>query len=277
MSALTTLGDIVTDSGTDSDLISSIDFRAAKWNDRWNRDRDKLENVSAYLHALTRESILADPLPIIDTDSINKALALGAKKNGKKRGSGLDSWSFGEWRLLPNDAKGELASLLQKSEPVQGLVNAIALLPKPGGLDERPITLVSFIYKLYTLVRKSFVTTWDDNNAGFWDDAVKGSSALRAALIRSFHNEIALALGLETATVYFDIDNCYDSIDVSKIIYNRVRLSFHHRCCAYACRPTRPRELCGQVRLSPTSSIPATRSLRVAWPQTPLRGVARMK
>ena len=47
----------------------------------------------------------------------------------------------------------------------------------------------------------------------FWEDAIKGSSALQAALRRRLMDECAVALGYETASIYWDLMKFYDSVD----------------------------------------------------------------
>ena len=45
----------------------------------------------------------------------------------------------------------------------------------------------------------------------FWEDAVKGSSALQAGLRRRLLDEVTVALGQDTAAIYWDIEKI-DSI-----------------------------------------------------------------
>ena len=68
--------------------------------------------------------------------------------------------------------------------PVQMLCNLVGMLGKPTG-GERPITLTTALYRLYCNVRKVFIVQCDREHAGFWDDAVRGSSAFTAAMKRN--------------------------------------------------------------------------------------------
>ena len=61
--------------------------------------------------------------------------------------------------------------------------------PPPGGV--RPIALMPMIYRLWAKVRKPELDVWDVANVEPWDAAVKGSSALRAAILSMFHDELA--------------------------------------------------------------------------------------
>ena len=55
---------------------------------------------------------------------------------------------------------------------------------------ERPISLLTMLYRIWSRTRKSFATEWCDAKAGFWDDAVRGSSPLQAALRRLVADEL---------------------------------------------------------------------------------------
>jgi hypothetical protein len=76
----------------------------------------------------------------------------------------------------------------------------MAPLPKPGG-GERTIGLTSGLYRLYMRLRKPSISTWESQHAGHWDQAVKGSSALRAAILREVRNDLAKWAGLHVATI----------------------------------------------------------------------------
>eukprot|EP00973_Karenia_brevis_P048488 6730357-Karenia_brevis.AAC.1 len=51
----------------------------------------------------------------------------------------------------------------------------------PGGT--RPIARMPMLYRIWTKRRMLYITKWEKANAGPWDAAVEGSSALRAALL----------------------------------------------------------------------------------------------
>ena len=46
------------------------------------------------------------------------------------------------------------------------------------------------IYRIWGATRRNLVAEWSEEKAGFWDDAIKGSSALRAALARLLKDEL---------------------------------------------------------------------------------------
>eukprot|EP00973_Karenia_brevis_P073066 10148155-Karenia_brevis.AAC.1 len=65
---------------------------------------------------------------------------------------------------------------------------------KPQG-GTRPIALMLMLYRIWTTIRKPYIPKWERANAGPWDAAVEGSSALRTALISMSGNELAYCKG----------------------------------------------------------------------------------
>ena len=55
---------------------------------------------------------------------------------------------------------------------------------------ERPIPLLTMPYRIWSRTRKHFEAEWCDTKAGFWNDAVRGSAPLQAALRRLVADEL---------------------------------------------------------------------------------------
>eukprot|EP00973_Karenia_brevis_P049461 6862447-Karenia_brevis.AAC.1 len=68
---------------------------------------------------------------------------------------------------------------------------------KPQG-GTRPIALMPMLYMIWTKIKKPYIQRWERGNAGPWDAAVEGSSALRAAFTSMFGNEVAYYRGEAT-------------------------------------------------------------------------------
>ena len=60
----------------------------------------------------------------------------------------------------------------------------------------------------------------------FWEDAIKGSIALLAGITRRLQDECAVALGQHTASIYWDLEKFYDSIDWCRAIEWALQLGF---------------------------------------------------
>ena len=78
--------------------------------------------------------------------------------------------------------------------------------------------LPRYQFRLALRLRKALVFEWDDKHAGFWDDVVKGSSPLRAAILRSLRVEVSTLLGLEAVGILWDVSAFLDSISIAILI-----------------------------------------------------------
>ena len=74
------------------------------------------------------------------------------------------------------------------------------------------------LYRLIMRLKKVLLSEWDEKFAGFWDDAVKGSSPLRAAILRSLRVEVAKILGYEAVGLLWDISAFFDEVDIALLI-----------------------------------------------------------
>ena len=148
------------------------------------------------------------------------------KSSPAKTGLGADLWVLRLWAELPDAALKTLIGLTylvqQGILPMQTLVVLIGLMPKPAG-GERPIALTPMLYRLVMRLNKSSIAEWDEEKAGFWDTAIRGSSCLRAALARALRMEVAVAQGFAAAGILWDIAAFYDSIRMAKLIKVRLR------------------------------------------------------
>ena len=68
----------------------------------------------------------------------------------------------------------------------------------------------------------------------FWEDAIKGSSALRAGLYRRLMDECTCAQSMDTASIYWDVEKFYDSVAWAKLF--DWALDLHFPPPAAACR-----------------------------------------
>ena len=59
---------------------------------------------------------------------------------------------------------------------------------------------------------------WEQLNAGPWDAAIKGSSALRAGILSVLCDELAVRTGNDTLSTLFDMEKFYDNLDILKLI-----------------------------------------------------------
>ena len=69
-----------------------------------------------------------------------------------------------------------------------------------GYLLSTPLLAALFLKNL-----SDIVLLWEDERMNFWEDAVRGSSALQAGLRRRLQDECAVALGQDTASIFWDL------------------------------------------------------------------------
>eukprot|EP00959_Pyramimonas_sp_CCMP1952_P180836 3781645-Pyramimonas_sp.AAC.1 len=68
---------------------------------------------------------------------------------------------------------------------------------------------------------------WCAEKAGYWDAAIQGSSALRAALLSMPLDETSAKLkGSLYGTFYLDLEKFYDSVDLSILIQRAMQLDY---------------------------------------------------
>ena len=70
------------------------------------------------------------------------------------------------------------------------------------------------LVRIWPKMSSDIVERWSRDLEGNWDTALKGSSALRAALLRATLNEMAAHLGIAHASLYADISKFYDAVDL---------------------------------------------------------------
>ena len=123
---------------------------------------------------------------------------------------------------LPPEGREELRQLLVECErrgcwPRQLLGVIGATLPKSAG-GERIIGMLPLPPKVWSRARSSVTSSWTDGLGAFWDSAIRGSSALRAALLRAVMDETGMELGVAASTLYMDVDNFYDLVSLVKLM-----------------------------------------------------------
>ena len=161
------------------------------WTALWTEMPQDLEELHRTIRDLLDETIGEDPLSPITREQIT----IGLKQFKNNTALGIDHWSPRELKGLPTEAHEELATLLNdikqnRSWPRHILYDIVVLMGKPNG-GTRPIALMPMIYGLWTKIRKPLIAQWETTYSGPWDAAIKGSSALTAALRSQLLYEVA--------------------------------------------------------------------------------------
>ena len=108
---------------------------------------------------------------------------------------------------------------------MQTLLSLIVLMGKPAG-GTRPIALMPMLYRIWTKIRQPYIVEWEQQHQGPWDAAIKGSSALRAAVIGALYDEVASLNHENVATILWDMEKFYDNIDLVKLTEQAVEVEY---------------------------------------------------
>ena len=73
-------------------------------------------------------------------------------------------------------------------------------------------------YRILLRILKPTLTVWDDAAPGFWDTAVKESSALKAHLARALELEVGAIEGKKSLLFLWDLRKFYHRIRLSKLL-----------------------------------------------------------
>ena len=143
-------------------------------------------------------------------------------------GRGFDSVGPSDIHSLPALTVVGLLGVYHEIErqcqwPWQLMVNLNCLKPKPTSGD-RGIALRPLL--IWTPLRDAPAHQWSHADAGFWDQAVEGSSALKVALDRLMGDEIAQSVGTHTGCLYADIKEFYEYLCPVKTLKAALDLGF---------------------------------------------------
>ena len=153
-------------------------------------------------------------------------------------GVGLDDWEAPALRMMPNSALEALTGILNQATsqvmwPMQVLCQLIVLVTKPS-LDDRPICLEPMLARIWHRIHKDRLRCWSRQEAGFWDAAIEGSSALRSMLKSLAWQEAQIEQGRQVVQICWDVGKCYDDIPLVAVALAAVRKGYPatHLCLA---------------------------------------------
>ncbi len=223
--------------GKDVDLVDVMKVKRKRWRRKWcEEDEGRIVELGIEMRKLMKEAKESGRMRRPKLKEVRQML----KELNDDRALGVDNWAPKEWQELPDEAIEALIDIIMMMEeevaiPAQALLNIVALIPKPQGGD-RPVALMSLVYVLWTRIRSEEFKEWDEARLKHWDDAVQGSSALKAALRRRMLDEVEVELEGWTASVYWDLEKFFDSIRPGRLIKlsRKCRRRLHPRMMAMA-------------------------------------------
>ena len=211
--------ELVVDGQLTADPILLMKGRQDQWGNLWNRDKEQLPTLLANIKELRQQAKSEQlDMPAIGLHDIDR----GLRKFKAFTSTSIDLWAPCELKAVSDEGKVALAGLLNRCEkecayPAQAMGTVIGLMPKPKG-GERPIGILPTLQRLHTAIRAPWVSAWETGYVKHWDGAVRGSSALRAALARLVDAELAASQGLEVAAILWDAEKFFDSLDLNVLI-----------------------------------------------------------
>jgi len=214
---------------TDPELV--MEQRCHHFNEMWSRNATNTPQLVAKIAEL-RDEVLSDPFLPDQVDAVfsDQAMLQSIHTYKKAAARGADTWAVKEMQALPKEGIGKYAHTIRNmfkscAWAIQLLLNYFALLGKASG-GFRGIGLTPLPYRFAGKAESKIVSEWELQRAGFWDTAIKGCGALRAALSRAFQDEQDVIKGRESGTILWDIAQFFDTIDVSLLLDKAIALDF---------------------------------------------------
>ena len=146
------------------------------------------------------------------------------------KAKGIDAWAMVFVKKLPRELAQCFCDVLNKVQlhmvwALQLLCNLISLIPKALG-GQRAIAKTPMLYRLWNVMRTPGVKAWAETIVGEWDFAASGKSAMFSAAVRSWTNELGILAGKHTATILWDVDKFFDSIDPEIVLREGISLQY---------------------------------------------------
>ena len=214
-------------------------LKARTWWEKWQRQKERrslLEREISLLEQSVREAAEEEiDAQKYTVEDIDRALATMKTSSGM----GGDWWDVAALRMAPVGAKEQLAEMMTKWRrqgllPIQLMYNIVKLIPKPGG-GERPIALMPMLVRLYFRLGKGEEQEWLDAKVKHYDKAVKGSSAVQAALGVLFKDELAAGKGEARVSVLWDLEKFFDNIALDVLIRRAMQFGYPAEAVACEC------------------------------------------
>ncbi|CAK0892144.1 unnamed protein product, partial [Prorocentrum cordatum] len=211
----TIINEICTGTSTTADPAAIMNDRASKWRELWQDPKVSLEDFQGQLRR-TLEVAKEEDYPPVEPEEFDRALN---SINGRKA-MGVDVLSSTEVQRLPHEAREELRQLMNDAEvqgvwPRQCMAVVAASVPKPAGGD-RVLGMIALMPKIWSNARGGIVDNWTEQLGAFWDGALRGCSALSAALYRA----------LASATLLLDLQTFYDTISLALLMELAVQAKY---------------------------------------------------
>ena len=164
-----------------------------------------------------------------------------------------DCWAPRLLASLPLLLLGVYADLLSQREhgmtwPTQILLGIVALLQKAADV-ERLARKCPRLFRAHCKARRD-IDDWNEQRYDFWDTAMRGSSALQAALFREVGREVVKYLDLKSVDLHWGLGMCLGMFGPFRVAGFAVEMEHPFISCIWGFNARGPADLGGQrVRL----------------------------
>ena len=202
----------------DLPLSARPEARRRYWAQIWGDLDQPLEfpNMMELQHAAKQEAATWPPLELEPTMRQLKRLT--------PKACGLDGISIDMVRNAPASAVMALISLFHGMEssmqlPTQFQSHLIALLPK-NGVSERPIALMSVLYRVWVRLRWGPLKAWQTKMKDVlpWEAAMPGVQVADVALTRMLKAEVHRFNGRHAGQMLLDLSAFYDRAQLLRLV-----------------------------------------------------------
>ena len=208
-------------------LLRRAYLRMEFWSHIWDGSliKAQAEPTSARARLKTEGRTQAGTLPPLQWEDVKNA------KTGNKKG-GIDCWSHKAVRNLTDQGYQMLTDLFHEMEshvsiPFQLQVVQVALLPK-NEVNERPISLTSVLWRIWTKLRRSSLAVWleDYSRSSGFDSAIPGHTGLDPALAHLIRAEGHKFRGQTFIALFCDLEAFYDVVSHEHLAQQGILLGF---------------------------------------------------
>ncbi|CAK0883367.1 unnamed protein product, partial [Prorocentrum cordatum] len=186
-----------------ADPILIMNHKSESWAKKWTAAPHRQTALAGALRRC-RLSAAQEDLPQLTIQDLNAA----THRMGVKKARGIDAIGPLDIERLPDQAKYGFLDIIAQAE--EHLMWPPQVLGTIGAIAGKP----------------AVVESWTQQLEDHWDTALRGSSALRAALLRATLDETGHSMGIAHAELFADMEQFYDSLDLGWLIDTGIELDF---------------------------------------------------
>ena len=253
--------------------LVAIKEQAKEMNTLWGRDSEGFIGTAGRIKTIV-DNAKQQKKDLIPWDGF----LAGISSLDGASGRGMDFVENILVKEAPEKAKKEYLNLMHQIQmqvawPLQIYINMVIFQAKPQG-GKRAIGLMCGLYRQMGRCLRPSILAWRKSKAAFWDAAVSGNSALRAAILRLAQAEIFKSKGWLVVSLFGDYKSFYDNLDWGIVMSMALTLDYPLEPLALGLQlHMAPRMLCLDGAVS-EPIMPSNGALAGCWQATEWARVA---